>query len=100
VRDGVAENASVDALLEGFDDSGGRLEVHVGDPERIKVGEFIPFKRASAASVMDGVERRHYGVVVRFFSQKLQDFLEWGFIFVSVRAGRLLVMGRLFFYCF
>ena len=46
-RDGtsVAEHAVINALMEGFEDGGRRLEVHVGDPHRQDVATciFLPF---------------------------------------------------------
>lgn len=46
--EGVPEDTVVDALLDGVDDSGRSLEVHVGDPKRnhIPAAVRIPLERA------------------------------------------------------
>jgi len=54
----VTKNAVSDAVVEGGDDRGGGLEIHVGDPERqdVAAGVFLPFLGISAETVGDGVE--------------------------------------------
>lgn len=58
VRDRVAVDAVVEALLQGGDDFGRGREVHVGDPQGQDVAAFIfvPFKGAVASAIGTGVE--------------------------------------------
>lgn len=48
---GIAKDTVADAVLEGGDDFGRALEVHVGDPEGVEVRAAVPLKGTGIATV-------------------------------------------------
>ena len=58
VRNGVAEDAVVEPLLQSCDDLGRGGEIHIGHPEWQDVAAlvFVPFEGAVASAIRAGVE--------------------------------------------
>lgn len=68
--DGVAKDPGVDSAMESFDDGGGGLEVHIGDPEGFQLRKFIPFEGACTSAIVDGVKVIHG----RYLNYCLRDY--------------------------